>query len=120
IEMAHAWIIDQAVLEPVDRVARGNGRLGDQRELGGGNDVRAIGGVRRSPCPEITSDLANSIVARIAGDDAVVVFRKTLRPGKRLMSAGRTTHKVRVVRKSSGMIANDQLRHFRSHVYGAV
>src|SRR6185295_9760255 len=93
IEMAHARIVDETVFEAVDRVACGDGRLGDQGQFGCGDDARAVR-VGSGPRPEIAADLAYSIVARTARNDAVVVFGITLRFGERLMTAGRAAHEV--------------------------
>src|SRR5678816_2689250 len=120
IETAHARVIDEAVLETVDGVARGDDGLRDHRQFGGGKNAFSIAGMRRGPGPEVARDLANAIVTWTSRNDAVVVFGKTLRLRQRLMPSCRAADEVRVIRKSSGVITNNQLRHFGRDMYGAI
>ena len=61
----------------------------------------------RFPGPQKSRDKVCPIVARVAGDDAVVIGRETLRLGKRLMSAGRAAVEIGIMRQASIVIADD-------------
>ena len=117
--MAPARIVDEPVLQPVDCVARVDGCFRDERQLRGRNDWRAVFVVRRDPRREESERLPNAVVRRIAGDDPVVVFGKALRFGQRFVPAARAAVEVRVLGKSTGMIADDQSGGFSRHMQRA-
>ena len=120
IEGAAARIVDEAVFEPVDRITRLDRRPRQQRQLGGRNDRRAVASVGGHPRVEESEGLADPVVRRIAGDDAVVVVGKALRLGERLMPAARAADEVRVIGKAAGMVAHDQPGGFGHHVNRAI
>ena len=120
IERAAARVVDDAVLQPVEAVARLDRRLREQRQLGGG-----MIGLPSAPCVAIhecrnAERLADAVVRRIAGDDAVVVVRVALRLGHRLVAAGRAADEVRRVGEPALRVADDQLRRVGHHVDRAV
>src|SRR6185295_18311192 len=92
------------------------GRLRQQRQLRRGQYRSTFFSVRRRPRPQITTGLANAIVAGTAGDDAIVVVGKALRLGEGLMSTSRTAHEIRMVWKLSRMVSHDEFRDLSRHV----
>ena len=120
IEMATARIVDDAVLEAVDAVARFDRRPGQQRQLGLRNDRLAVLVVRRDPRVQEGERLPDAVVRRIAGDDAVVVVGIALRFGQRLLAAGGAADEIRLVGEAAAGVADDQLGRLGHHVHRAV
>ena len=87
IEMTAARVVDDAVLQAVERVARLDRRVREERQLVLRNDRTSVGRMRHGPRIQEAERLANAVVRGIAGDDAVVILGIPLRLGQRLMSA---------------------------------
>ena len=110
IEPALPRIVDQAVLQPVARVARGERRLVNDRILGG-RDV-----ARRIPQHRIGDpERDGRAVRRRAGDDAVVVLREHLRGLEPLSSARRAAVPVGQLR-ARAVEGLDDLLGLRGHL----
>ena len=113
VERAPARILDQSVLQRVARIACRDGGLGDQGQLGGGEDRRPIRVVRGGPRPHEAKGLPDAVVGRGARNDAVVVVGETLRFRQGLVPASGAAHEIRLVGKLALRVADHKLRRVR-------
>ena len=102
IEPAAARIVDDAVRHTVNRIARGDRRLGDQGQFRSG---QRTSGFER---PHRTRHEMDPVVSRVARDEAVIVGWKSLRLRQRLLSSRGAAGEVGVLRQATIVVAHDQ------------
>ncbi len=97
IELALPWVVDDAVLHAVQRVAGLDRGLVHQPQFLGRQDRRRVvaDGVVLHEVPEESEVEVGAVVAGIAGNDAVVVARIALRRRQRLVASGRAAGRNR-------------------------
>ena len=119
VEAASRRILDEAVLDAVDRVARLHDRRVDHREFADRDDARLIleHRLRHPDAPRVEVRLR---VRRRAGDDAVEILRIALRLDERLAAAGRAAVPVRSRRRAAVERGDDRLRLLGHVVLGSV
>jgi hypothetical protein len=74
----------------------------------------------RFPGPQKSGDQMHAVIAGVAGYDAVVIGRETLRFRERLMSARGAAIEVGVLWKAAIVVANNELRGVGHHVHGPI
>ena len=119
VELALLRLLQQAILEPVARVARRQHSVVNHRQLRSGNEERRIahaldaGPARRIHRPDPIED-------RCADDNAVKVFGEALSLHQTLPATLRTSDPVRLVRRFSVVSSNKFFGREAGHGLGSV
>src|SRR5215468_10314024 len=97
--MAAPWVVDNAILDAIQCVARVIDRIADDLRLRRRDVSIALHELRD---PQMPADKkARQIVGRISGYNAVEIVRETLRFRQRLLPAARTSAEVGALRRGA-------------------